>query len=104
MAVVKCLSLFNLWRVRAQYSLHCMGCTYSSQAYIDENYNAAVSPPRCRRMSMKLTDVARKSRWVILHEVKRHRIVPPPVYLPGGGTNTIEYVPVVLQLWLIAST
>ena len=39
----------------------------------------------------------------ILHEVKHPRIVPPPVYSPGGGTNAIEYVPVVIHLWLIAS-
>ena len=39
----------------------------------------------------------------MLHEVRHPRIVPPPVYSPGGGTNAIEYVPVVIHLWLIAS-
>ena len=28
--------------VLAEFKLHCMACTHSSQAYTDENYNAAV--------------------------------------------------------------
>ena len=36
-----------------------------------------------------------------LHEVKHPRIVPPPGHPPGGGTITIEYVPVVIYFWQI---
>ena len=44
-----------------------------------------VAVAECRWSSQKTMN----SRWVILHEVKHHRIVPPPVYSPGGGTNTM---------------
>ena len=40
----------------------------------------------------------------VLHEVKHPRIVPPPGHPQGGGTISIEYVLVVIYLWLVAST
>ena len=40
----------------------------------------------------------------ILYEVRHPRIVPPPGHPPGGGTATIEYVPVVIYLWLVVSS
>ena len=40
----------------------------------------------------------------ILHEVKHPKIVPPPGHPQGGGTISIEYVLVVIYLWLVAST
>ena len=39
----------------------------------------------------------------VLHEVKHPTTVPPSGHPQGGGTFSIEYVLVVIYLWLVAS-